>query len=108
VLAGVTLVLTLCAPLLVHLYAKGFTSAQTELATAFAFWCVPQMFFYGMYALLGQVLNARGSFGPYMWAPVVNNIVSIAGFAVFVWVFGVAKNTDVEVAATWTSGQVAL
>ena len=110
VLAGVTLVLTLCAPLLVHLYAKGFTSAQTELATAFAFWCVPQMFFYGMYALLGQVLNARGSFGPYMWAPVVNNIVSIAGFAVFIALFGVAKAgpDGIEVAANWTVGQTTL
>ena len=45
----------------------------------FAVWCLPQVFFYGMYTLLGQVLNARGSFGPYMWAPVVNNVVAIAG-----------------------------
>ncbi|ROS26243.1 murein biosynthesis integral membrane protein MurJ [Cellulomonas sp. PhB150] len=110
VLAGVTLVLTLCAPLLVHLYAKGFTSAQLDLATAFAFWCVPQMFFYGMYALLGQVLNARSSFGPYMWAPVVNNIVSIAGFAVFIAMFGAAKAGPggIEVAANWTTGQTTL
>ena len=31
--------------------------------------------------MLGQVLNARGSFGPMMWAPVVNNLVAIAGGA---------------------------
>jgi len=108
VLAGASLVLTVAAPLLVRLYSDPCSQAQTGLATTFAYWCIPQLFFYGAYALLGQVLNARGSFGPYMWAPVVNNIVSIAGFGVFVWVFGVAKHTDVEVAATWTSGQVAL
>jgi putative peptidoglycan lipid II flippase len=108
VLAGASLVLTVAAPLLVRLYSNPCSQAQTGLATTFAYWCIPQLFFYGAYALLGQVLNARGSFGPYMWAPVVNNVVSIAGFGVFVWVFGVAKNTDVEVAATWTSGQVAL
>ena len=33
------------------------------LATAFAYWCLPQIFFYALYALLGEVLNARGSSG---------------------------------------------
>ena len=41
------------------------------LAMAFAFWCIPQVFFYGLYTVLGQVLNARGRFGAYMWAPVL-------------------------------------
>ena len=49
------------------------------LATAFAYWCLPQLFFYGLYSLLGEVLNARSAFGPFMWAPVLNNIVAIAG-----------------------------
>ncbi|AEE47901.1 murein biosynthesis integral membrane protein MurJ [Cellulomonas fimi] len=107
-LAGVSLVLTVAAPLLVHLYAADVPPSQATLATTFAYWCIPQLFFYGVYALLGQVLNARGSFGPYMWAPVVNNVVAIAGFGVFVVVFGSAQQTDVATAATWTSGQVAL
>ena len=54
------------------------------VGVAFAFWCLPQVFFYGLYTVLGQVLNARGSFGPYMWAPVVNNVVAIVGMVVFV------------------------
>ena len=110
VLAGATLLLTLCAPLLVHLYAKDYTGAQRDLATAFAFWCVPQMFFYGTYALLGQVLNARNSFGPFMWAPVVNNVVSIAGFGAFIAMFGTAQAgpDGIEVAANWTTGQTTL
>lgn len=54
------------------------------VGTAFALWCLPQMFFYGLYTLIGQVLNARGNFGPYMWAPVVNNVVAIAGIVLFV------------------------
>ena len=61
---------------------------------AFAFWCLPQVFFYGVYTLLGQVLNARGNFGPYMWAPVVNNVVAIAGMLVFIVVFGRAVADD--------------
>ena len=57
------------------------TASSSRVAAAFAFWCMPQVFFYGLYTMLGQVLNARGSFGPYMWAPVVNNVVAIAGHA---------------------------
>ncbi|MDQ0425342.1 murein biosynthesis integral membrane protein MurJ [Cellulomonas iranensis] len=102
-LAGVSVVLTLAAPLLVRLYADPCSTTQLALATTFAYWCIPQLFFYGVYALLGQVLNARGSFGPYMWAPVVNNLVSIAGFGVFMAVFGGAS-ADV----TWGTPQIAV
>ncbi len=102
-LAGVSVVLTLAAPLLVRLYADPCSTTQLALATTFAYWCIPQLFFYGVYALLGQVLNARGSFGPYMWAPVMNNIVSIAGFGVFMAVFGGAS-ADL----TWGAPQIAL
>lgn len=107
-LAGATLVLTLLAPALIGLYTKFGDPTQEALATTFAYWCIPQLFFYGVYALLGQVLNARGSFGPYMWAPVVNNVVAIVGFGVFIAVFGSWETSGVVDATTWTSGQVAL
>jgi len=87
-LAGITVVLTAAAPLIVRIVSSGKDPQFVELATLFAFWCIPQVFFYGLYTLLGQVLNARGSFGPYMWAPVLNNIVSIVGFTIFIAVFG--------------------
>jgi peptidoglycan biosynthesis protein MviN/MurJ (putative lipid II flippase) len=69
-------------------YLAGWTPAQVGVTIAFAFWCLPQVFFYGLYTVLGQVLNARGSFGPYMWAPVVNNVVAIIGMIVFVAIYG--------------------
>lgn len=87
-LAGLTLVLTAAVPLLTWLYADFPDPEVQRLTVALAYWCVPQVFFYGLYALLGQVLNARGSFGPFMWAPVVNNIVAIAGLGVFVALWG--------------------
>jgi len=31
----------------------------------------------GVHVLAGQVLNARDKFGPMMWAPIANNIISI-------------------------------
>lgn len=104
VLAAVTVALTAAAPLLVRLYADPCSDAQVGLATTFAYWCVPQMFFYGAYALLGQVLNARGSFGPYMWAPVANNLVSIAGFGAFLVLFGNASGS----AAGWDGARIAV
>jgi len=104
VLGVATLVVTAAAPLLVQPYLAGWTSAQVGVAVAFAFWCLPQVFFYGLYTLLGQVLNARGSFGPYMWAPVVNNIVAIAGMLVFVALYGSGDHP----AGWWTPAAIAV
>jgi putative peptidoglycan lipid II flippase len=92
-LAGVTAVLVLLAPLLMRLFLDGsfFTpglAAQRESAIAFARFCIPQVFFYGMFVLVGQVLNARGSFGPMMWAPIANNVVSVVVLGIYLATFG--------------------
>lgn len=87
-LLGLTLIVTALAAVFVLIFAAKMEPEARTLATMFAFWCIPQVFFYGLYTLLGQVLNARGSFGPYMWAPVVNNIVAIASLGVFIAMFG--------------------
>jgi hypothetical protein len=72
---AVSVLSTVAAPVLVAIYTKDWSGPQLALATAFAYWCLPQLFFYGLYSLLGEVLNARSAFGPFMWAPVLNNIV---------------------------------
>ncbi|HST83867.1 MAG TPA: murein biosynthesis integral membrane protein MurJ [Kineosporiaceae bacterium] len=105
ILFVVTITVTLAAPLLIKVYASDeWTPEQFTLATAFALWCLPQIFFYGLYTMLGQVLNARGSFGPFMWAPVVNNVVSIAGLVVFAVVAGTGK----QPVDSWTTGRISL
>jgi len=104
ILLAVTVVAVLCAPLLVQVYSSGFTDAQLHLATVFAYWCLPQIFFYGIYALVGETLNARRIFGPYTWAPIVNNIVSIAGFVVFIVLFG-GGEPGVD---TWSGDMIAV
>jgi putative peptidoglycan lipid II flippase len=88
VLLGLTLLVTLLAPGVIELTTQGYSAEQKSLAVSFAFWCLPQIFFYGLYALLTQVLNANGAFGPAMWAPILNNIVAIAGLGMFIWVLG--------------------
>lgn len=88
VFLAVTALAMAAAPWLVTLYAESFSPDQLALATAFAYWCLPQIFFYGLYALIGETLNAKRVFGPYTWTPVANNIISIAGFLVFIALFG--------------------
>ena len=92
VLAVITLVAVLLAPLLVWLFALSWTPDRLALAAAFAYWCLPQILFYGIYTVMGEVLNARSVFGPYTWAPVLNNVVSIAGILVFMAMFGTDPN----------------
>ncbi|MDQ4138586.1 MAG: murein biosynthesis integral membrane protein MurJ, partial [Actinomycetota bacterium] len=112
VFAGLTVLATAAAPLLVGLYAqgsadgeRGFDAATMALATAFAWWCLPQIFFYALYSLLGEVLNARQAFGPFTWAPVLNNVVAIAGLLVLAALFG---EDYLESPTVWTPGLVAL
>lgn len=109
--AGVAVLATIAAPLFVRLYAQqstgsglGFSSGEIELAIAFAWWCLPQVFFYAIYSLLGEVLNAKGLFGPFTWAPVLNNIVAIGGM---VWL-GAFFTGDVSVAADWSGNSIAI
>jgi putative peptidoglycan lipid II flippase len=96
-LAGVTAVLVIAAPVLMRLFLdNSFFSPeltpQRESVIAFARYCLPQVFFYGMYVLVGQVLNSRGSFGPMMWAPIANNVISVAVLVVYLWTFGPVRD----------------
>ena len=84
-LALATLVAMAAAPLLTRLYlGDGSGPAHPQLATAFAWLLLPQIFFYGLGALVGALLNTRGVFGPFAWAPVLNNVVVLGVLAVFV------------------------
>ena len=104
---AITLVATLAAPFLVSIYTTGWSDQQLALATAFAYWCLPQLFFYGLYSILGEVLNARSAFGPYMWAPVLNNVVSLIGLGAFVILFG-ADPTGSRAVESWGPAQISL
>jgi putative peptidoglycan lipid II flippase len=101
----ITVTVTVGAPVLIRIYGTDkWEPATLTLATAFALWCLPQVFWYGMYTMFGQVLNARGSFGPFMWAPAVNNVVGIVGLLLFMAVAG-TSNHPVD---SWTPGRIAL
>ncbi|GAB3652286.1 hypothetical protein GCM10027589_09670 [Actinocorallia lasiicapitis] len=52
--------------------------AQRPVTVTLARILLPQLFFYGMSALLAAVLNARRRFTVPLWAPIANNLVVIA------------------------------
>ena len=83
------------APLIVDLYTPSdYPRQEFDLAVAFARLCLPQIFFYGVYAMLSQVLNSRGKFGAPMFAPIANNVVAIATFLLFISVAGTSAAAD--------------
>ncbi len=86
VLAVGTLLAVWAAPQIVAVYTPDTprTHAAFELTVVFARFLLPQIFFYGLFFVLGQVLNARDKFGAMMWTPVLNNIVLIAMFGVYI------------------------
>jgi putative peptidoglycan lipid II flippase len=102
-LAVLTVAATLAAGLLVDLYAHDLTPAQHHLTVIFAFFFIPQIFFYGVSSLAGGVLNARGHFAAPMWTPAINNIVVIAVLLMYVVIGGTASS-----ATAITAGQVQL
>jgi putative peptidoglycan lipid II flippase len=98
-----TVVATLAASLLVSLYAHSITGPERHLMVIFAYFFIPQIFFYGISSLAGAVLNARGHFAAPMWTPVINNIVVIAVLLLFIGTGGIGES-----AASITPGQVQL
>ena len=109
---AVAVLATLLAPALVALYAqsggdggRGFSPEEIALAVAFAYWCLPQILFYALYSLLSEVLNARKVFGPFTWAPALNNVVAMTGLVAFGLLF---PGADTANAMVWTSSMVAV
>ncbi|MBG6059984.1 putative peptidoglycan lipid II flippase [Cryobacterium sp. MP_M5] len=81
-----TVILTLLAPGIVWIYATTWSAQWRGLATSMAYWCLPQIFFLIAFAVLSQVLNARGVFGAPAWAPAISNLLGIGGILVFLFV----------------------
>jgi len=106
VIGAATILATALAPVLTWVYA-GSNSEILPLAVAFAWWCLPQIFFYGLYTLLGEVLNARRSFGPFTWVPVLNNVVALIGLVIFGVLFGFDPD-GTRAIDDWTPGMVAV
>ncbi len=80
-----TLLSVLAAPQIVSLYFADSPAhhAAFQLSVVFARFLLPQILFYGLFSIFGQILNARGRFGAMMWTPLLNNIVLITLFGLY-------------------------
>ncbi|MEV4845760.1 murein biosynthesis integral membrane protein MurJ [Micromonospora matsumotoense] len=86
---AVTVVLALLlASTLTTLYAGGKNQDYTGLVTNLSYLMLPMLFFTGLSALIAAVLNTRGHFAAPMWAPILNNLVVIGTFGLYIVVYG--------------------
>ncbi|GAB1643895.1 murein biosynthesis integral membrane protein MurJ [Krasilnikovia sp. MM14-A1259] len=101
-----TVLVVIAAPLVTAIQSNRHTTPEyRDLVTAFAYLILPIIFFTGVSALIGAVLNVRGHFAAPMWAPILNNLVVIAACGVFIASFGTAKGLKPE---DMTPGQIAV
>lgn len=104
VLTVLTGVCMLLAPQIAEVTAGAAPPADHALTVTLIRYCLPQIFCYGVWVLLGQILNAHGRYGPMMWTPVLANVVMIATLGAFMAMVGHARLTAQNI----TSGEVAL
>ena len=109
IIGAVAIVATVAAPLVSAIYTSSewrepALASQYQSLIALTYLTLPQIFFYGAFFLLGQVLNARDKFGPMMWAPIANNVISIAVLSIYLVVWG----NDGDHGAAFTTPQVLL
>lgn len=108
-LVGLTLISVLTfvlTPQLLYLFVDGgwrapSLSAHYQRLTLMTALMAPQILFFGLFALGGQILAAKERFGPMMWAPVANNVVSITMFGLYAVIFGMKTDPN----AVFTLGQ---
>ncbi|MFF7886646.1 murein biosynthesis integral membrane protein MurJ [Streptomyces sp. NPDC020794] len=80
-----TALATWAAPEIISVYQHDTPATHDafDLTVVFARYLLPQIFFYGVFSIFGQVLNARGRFGAMTWTPVLNNLVLITMFGLY-------------------------
>lgn len=101
VLAAVTALCLPATPWIIDALSANKDPAFMSLTTTIAYICMPQIFFYGMYSVLGQVLNVMGRFTAYAWTPAWANVIQIAGLAWFIIQWGQQPTVG-----TWTPAMI--
>jgi murein biosynthesis integral membrane protein MurJ len=91
-LLAVTVLATLLAGPLVDLQAPHIGGDEHNLMVLWAYFFIPQIFFYGMSSLIGAILNTRGRFAAPMWTPVINNLIVIVVGGLYIVTVGLHKD----------------
>ena len=103
-LVAIVVIALIFTAFIMHMYATNSWNGQDfHVAIVFALWCIPQIIFYGIYALESQILNARDVFKLPMFAPIANNLVVILSALFFISLTQLTPTTQ-----SVTNGQLAL
>ncbi|MGD7789143.1 murein biosynthesis integral membrane protein MurJ [Propionibacteriaceae bacterium Y1700] len=107
ILGAITILAVVAAPVIMWIYTDGAWKRPElhdhyQQMIVLAALCLPQIFFYGVHVLAGQVLNAHEKFGPMMWAPIANNVISVGVFVLYMIIWG----TDTDTSATFNTAQL--
>ncbi|MFT3971362.1 MAG: murein biosynthesis integral membrane protein MurJ [Micropruina sp.] len=96
-LAAITVLMIVAVPWLLTLWTDPAWQSlpHWDSLIFITYLTMPQLFFYGAFFLFGQVLNAKDSFGPMMWAPIANNVVQIAVLGLYAVLWGQGLDTSV-------------
>jgi putative peptidoglycan lipid II flippase len=90
----VTALLLALSPLLIQIMGgSSWGEAQSSLGLRLTLWCVPQVFFYALFGVASQLMNARGRFSAVAWVPTVNSLIIILGCIPIVVVGTVQANS---------------
>jgi putative peptidoglycan lipid II flippase len=100
-LGAATVLAVLAAPLLALVWRE---PDSRGMVIALSYLILPTIFFYGMAGILTAILNTRGHFAAPMWVPILNNMVVIATFVLYLLIFGPEPPT----AGDMTAGKIAL
>ena len=98
VTGGLTAISMLLVNVLLVVANSNLDPVTMRAATTLAYFLLPQMLTSAMYVMFGQILNAHESFGPFQWAPALNNLAAILLSVLFFVVWG--SQPDPE-AWTW-------
>lgn len=102
VTGGFTLLSMLLVNVLLVVANSNLDPVTMRAATTLAYFLLPQMLFSAMYVIFGQILNAHESFGPFQWAPALNNVAAILMSVLFFVLWGSQPDPT-----TWTWPMVA-
>ncbi len=87
-LAAAALLAVVSAPVLTAVYVSGENATYKGLVNDLSYLMLPMLFFTGLSALIAAVLNTRGHFAAPMWAPILNNLVVIGVFGLYIGIYG--------------------
>lgn len=100
---GVIVVLLLAplSPLVIRVMGgSSWQEPQASLALHLTYWCIPQIFFYALFAVTSQLMNARGAFTAVAWIPTLSSLIIIASCIPIVIVGSVEANSP-STMASW-------